>query len=60
MKKYRNVFVFGTQNQIFGPIFAILKNIYKRWLIIDFWHPLCQEKYLNLFIRLEKQVSHYE
>ena len=28
--------------------------------IIDFWRLLCQGKYFNLFMRLEKQVSHYK
>ncbi len=60
MKKYRHVFVFETQNQIFRQIFTILKTVYKRWVVIDFWRLLCQGKYLNLSIRLEKQVSHYK
>ncbi len=36
MKKYRNLFVFETQSHIFGQSFAILKTVYKRWLIIVF------------------------
>jgi hypothetical protein len=54
------MFVFETQKQIFRQSFTILKTVYKRRLVIDFWHLLCQGKYLNLFIRLEKQVSHYK
>jgi hypothetical protein len=60
VKKYKNVFVFQTQNRIFRQSFTILKTVYKRWVVIDFWRLLCPGKYLNLFIRFEKQVSHYK
>ncbi len=59
-EKYRNVLIFETQDQIFGQSFTILKTVYRRCPIIDFWRLLCQGKYLNLFIQLEKQVSYYK